>query len=139
MATSKPDGYQIGYAPGVISGLQYLVYSNVKPEQFEMIMLAVTMPAAITVRADSPYQNINDPKAIVPLIIGKVLTKTTIGQLANINPAELFSKYAVGGSELGKLGLDSFSSVGKSAVAIGSNVTDTAKKAADDLKKLLKF
>lgn len=60
VATSKPDGYQIGYAPGVVSGLQYLGYSHVKPEQFDTIMLAVTMPAAITVRADSPYHNIND-------------------------------------------------------------------------------
>ncbi|MBI4125110.1 MAG: tripartite tricarboxylate transporter substrate binding protein [Deltaproteobacteria bacterium] len=60
VAASKPDGYLIGYAPGVISGLQYLGYSDVKPEQFETIMLAVTMPAAITVQANSSYRNIND-------------------------------------------------------------------------------
>ncbi len=88
---------------------------------------------------DETYQNVTDPKSIVPLIIGKVLMNTTIGQLANINPTEMLSKYAVNTAELGKMGLGGFASLGKGAGAIGSGIGDSTKKTTEELKKLLPF
>ncbi|MBI4125111.1 MAG: tripartite tricarboxylate transporter substrate binding protein [Deltaproteobacteria bacterium] len=60
VANAKPDGYTIGYVPVELSLLKHQGYNNIAPDKFEMIMQAVSVPAALSVRADSPYQTIED-------------------------------------------------------------------------------
>lgn len=57
---SKPDGYTIGYVPVELSMLKYLGYAQIDPSNFDLIMRANILPAALTVRADSPYKSVND-------------------------------------------------------------------------------
>ncbi len=60
VASQKPDGYTIGYLPVEMAMLQYLGYDNVKPERFSLIAQANSVPAAITVNADSPYKTLQE-------------------------------------------------------------------------------
>jgi tripartite-type tricarboxylate transporter receptor subunit TctC len=60
VASQKPDGYTIGYLPVEMAMLQYLGYENVKPERFALIAQANSVPAAITVNADSPYKTLQE-------------------------------------------------------------------------------
>lgn len=59
VAGQRPDGYTIGYLPVEVSMLQHLGY-EVKPDQFAMIAGAISLPAVLTVPADSPYQTLED-------------------------------------------------------------------------------
>lgn len=57
---SAPDGYTIGYVPVELAMLKHLGYANVDPKNFDLIMRINAMPAALTVRADSPYSTAED-------------------------------------------------------------------------------
>jgi tripartite-type tricarboxylate transporter receptor subunit TctC len=58
VASQKPDGYTLGYLPVELAMLQYLGYESVKPDRFSLIAQANSVPAAITVNADSPYKTL---------------------------------------------------------------------------------
>lgn len=60
VAGQEPDGYTIGYLPVEVAMLQYLGYENVEPDRFAMIAQANSVPAAITVNADSPYKTLQE-------------------------------------------------------------------------------
>ena len=59
VAGQRPDGYTIAYLPVEVSMLQHLGYT-VKPDQFAMVAGAISLPAVLTVPADSPYQTLED-------------------------------------------------------------------------------
>ena len=61
LQASKPDGYTIGYVPVELSMVQALGYAtDVYPDAFDLISGCNTQPAAITVRADSGWNSIED-------------------------------------------------------------------------------
>lgn len=57
VASQPADGYTIGYMPVEISMLDHRGF-GVKPADFTLLGQVVTVPAAIAVKADSPYQTL---------------------------------------------------------------------------------
>lgn len=57
---SKPDGYTIAYMPVESTMLSSLGYTDLTTEDFRFIGRAMTIPAAITVKADSEWQTFED-------------------------------------------------------------------------------
>ncbi|WP_324716552.1 tripartite tricarboxylate transporter substrate binding protein [Carboxydochorda subterranea] len=60
LANSRPDGYTVGYVPVELSMLKHLGYADIYPGRFDLILRANVLPAALTVRADSPYRSVED-------------------------------------------------------------------------------
>lgn len=60
LQTSKPDGYTMGYVPVELSMLKALGYADFGPEDFDLLMRIMIIPAAITVRADSSWKTIQE-------------------------------------------------------------------------------
>ena len=58
--TSAPDGYTVGYVPVELAMLKHLGYAQIDPANFDLIMRVNVVPAALTVRADSPYKTASD-------------------------------------------------------------------------------
>lgn len=57
---AQSDGYTLGYVPVEMSMLDGLGLADIKPDDFEYIGQLMTIPAAITVPADAPYDTIED-------------------------------------------------------------------------------
>ncbi|WP_080872449.1 tripartite tricarboxylate transporter substrate binding protein [Oceanobacillus timonensis] len=57
---SSPDGYRIGYVPVELSMYESLEIANVPPEDFEYLSRIMTIPPAITVPADAPYDTLEE-------------------------------------------------------------------------------
>lgn len=57
---AKPNGYTIGYAPAELAMLESLELAEVSPEDFDMLGQLMTIPAAITVQADAPYDSLEE-------------------------------------------------------------------------------
>lgn len=57
---SKPDGYTIAYMPVESTMLAALGYTDLTTEDFRFIGRAMTIPAAITVKADSGWETFED-------------------------------------------------------------------------------
>lgn len=57
---SKPDGYTIAYMPVESTMLSSLGYTDLTTEDFRFIGRAMTIPAAITVKADSEWETFDD-------------------------------------------------------------------------------
>lgn len=57
---SKPDGYTIAYMPVESTMIKALGFTDLSTEDFRFIGRAMTIPAAITVKADSPWQTFED-------------------------------------------------------------------------------
>lgn len=60
VANSKPDGYTISYMPVESTMLKALGYTEVSTDDFKFIGRAMTIPAAITVRADSEWETFDE-------------------------------------------------------------------------------
>ncbi len=58
--SSKADGYTIAYMPVESTMIQSLGYTDLSTNDFRFIGRAMTIPAAITVRADSPWQTFDE-------------------------------------------------------------------------------
>lgn len=69
-----PPQIQIDNLALTIGKVVYTDYSSGKPEQREF-----------AINIDEKFKDVNDPKALVNLILVKALSKTTIPSLANIN------------------------------------------------------
>lgn len=59
-ANAKPDGYTVGLATVEISMINHLGVAEVTPEDVRGVMQYNFDPAAMSVAAESPYQNIDD-------------------------------------------------------------------------------
>ena len=60
LMNSRPDGYTVGYVPVELAMLKHLGYAQIDPKNFDLIMRVNVLPAALTVRADSPYKTATD-------------------------------------------------------------------------------
>ena len=60
LMTSPPDGYTVGYVPVELAMLKHLGYAQIDPANFDLIMRVNVVPAALTVRANSPYKTAFD-------------------------------------------------------------------------------
>ncbi|MDC7125643.1 MAG: tripartite tricarboxylate transporter substrate binding protein [Spirochaetales bacterium] len=58
--SSKPDGYTIGYMPVESTMLRALGFTDLSTDDYRFIARAMTIPAAITVKADSPWNTFDD-------------------------------------------------------------------------------
>jgi len=58
--SSKPDGYTIAYMPVESTMLKALGFTDLSTDEFRFIGRAMTIPAAITVKADSEWQTFED-------------------------------------------------------------------------------
>lgn len=59
VAAQPPDGYTLAFLPVEVSMLEYLGYP-VRPDNFAMVSQTNSVPATLTVRADSPYETFED-------------------------------------------------------------------------------
>ncbi|WP_208587733.1 tripartite tricarboxylate transporter substrate binding protein [Gracilibacillus suaedae] len=57
---AKPDGYTIGYVPVELAMVQELGLAEIAPNDYQAIGQLMTIPAAITVSADAPYDTIEE-------------------------------------------------------------------------------
>ena len=58
--SSKADGYTIGYMPVESTMLRALGFTDLSTNDYRFIARAMTIPAAITVKADSPWKTFDD-------------------------------------------------------------------------------
>lgn len=58
--SSKADGYTMAYMPVESTMIRALGFTDLSTDDFRFIGRAMTIPAAITVRADSPWQTFKD-------------------------------------------------------------------------------
>lgn len=57
---SNPDGYTIAYMPVESTMLKALGFTDLSTDDFRFIGRAMTIPAAVTVRADAPWDTFED-------------------------------------------------------------------------------
>lgn len=57
---SNPDGYTIAYMPVESTMLRALGFTDLSTDDFKFIGRAMTIPAAVTVRADAPWETFQD-------------------------------------------------------------------------------
>lgn len=57
---SQNDGYTVGYVPVELTMLKALGYSDLGPDNFDLLARPYMIPAAITVPADAPYDSIEE-------------------------------------------------------------------------------
>jgi len=60
IATAPPDGYTIGMITVEISMMHWAGLTELNPKDYTPLSLMNIDPAAVTVRADSPYKTVND-------------------------------------------------------------------------------
>jgi tripartite-type tricarboxylate transporter receptor subunit TctC len=60
IATAPADGYTIGMITVEISMMHWAGLTELNPREYTPVALMNIDPAAVTVRADSPYKNVND-------------------------------------------------------------------------------
>lgn len=60
LQTSKPDGYTMGYVPVELSMVKALGYADFGPQDFDLLMRIMVIPAAVTVRANSQWKTIQE-------------------------------------------------------------------------------
>ncbi len=60
VANSKPDGYTIGTAPCELSMVNALGYSDLTPDDVELLGCAMTWASCLTVPADAPYNTFDE-------------------------------------------------------------------------------
>ena len=60
IATAAPDGYTLGMITVEISMMHWAGLTQLSPTDYTPIALMNIDPAGVTVRADSPYKNLND-------------------------------------------------------------------------------
>ncbi|TSB48432.1 tripartite tricarboxylate transporter substrate binding protein [Alkalicoccobacillus porphyridii] len=58
--SAPPNGYRIGYVPVELAMYGGLELADIEPSEFEYLARLMAIPAAITVSADAPYDNIQE-------------------------------------------------------------------------------
>ena len=71
IATAQPDGYTLGMITVEISMMHWAGLTDLKPTNYTPLALMNIDPAAVTVRADSPYKTVNDLLAAIKANPGK--------------------------------------------------------------------
>jgi len=96
VANAKPDGYTVGVITDYLSLYRLLGMSELSYRDFELIALLNRSPAAISVRADSPFKSLKDMMEYAKLNPG-VLTVAHAGpgQAWHLAVGSLAMKYAI--------------------------------------------
>ena len=96
VATAKPDGYTVGVITDYLSLYRLLGMSELSYRDFELIALLNRSPAAISVRADSPFKSLKDMMEYAKANPG-VLTVAHAGpgQAWHLAVASLAMKYGI--------------------------------------------
>jgi len=71
IASAPADGYTLGMITVEISMMHWAGLTDLKPTNYTPLALMNIDPAAVTVRADSPYKNVNDLLAAIKANPGK--------------------------------------------------------------------
>lgn len=57
---SNPNGYTIGYVPVELTMVKALGYADIRPADYALLGRAIVIPAAVTVRADAPWDSMKE-------------------------------------------------------------------------------
>jgi tripartite-type tricarboxylate transporter receptor subunit TctC len=60
LKNSKADGYTIGYVPVEYTMIDSLGFANITPDDFDFLALGSVIPSALTVQADSRWENVEE-------------------------------------------------------------------------------
>ena len=60
MTQARPDGYTLGAITGEITMMHWMGMTDLTYEQYTPLALTMNNPASITVRADAPWQNLQE-------------------------------------------------------------------------------
>ncbi|PID55843.1 hypothetical protein CSB45_14125 [candidate division KSB3 bacterium] len=60
IASAKPDGYTLGAGTSEITYFSTLNLAPLTPDSFDLISRLAAIPAGVTVKADSPFKDLND-------------------------------------------------------------------------------
>ena len=60
IATARPDGYTLGAGTSEITYFKAMGLAPITPDSFTLISRLATIPAGVTVKADSPYKTLKD-------------------------------------------------------------------------------
>jgi tripartite-type tricarboxylate transporter receptor subunit TctC len=60
IVSARPDGYTIGMATSEITYFKTLGLGEITPDDFDLISRIALIPAGVTVRADSDYENLDE-------------------------------------------------------------------------------
>lgn len=60
LARRPADGYTFGYVPVELSMVKVLGFGDVSPDDLDLLAQAVVVPAAVTVRSDSPWNTLDE-------------------------------------------------------------------------------
>ena len=60
IATAKPDGYTLGACTSEITYFDTIGLADITPDSYDLISRLAIIPAGVTVKADSPYENVSD-------------------------------------------------------------------------------
>jgi len=77
LSAAKPDGYTIGAVTVEITQLYHMGLTDLNYENFTPLALMIHNPAAITVRADAPWNNLEELINDIELNPGKLLASGT--------------------------------------------------------------
>lgn len=60
LARRPADGYTFGYVPVELAMVKVLGFGDVSPDDLDLLAQAVVVPAAVTVRSDSPWHTLDE-------------------------------------------------------------------------------
>ena len=60
IANAKPDGYTLGACTSEITYFQTVGLAEITPESYDLVSRLATIPAGVTVAADSPYSSVEE-------------------------------------------------------------------------------
>ncbi|MEM7370181.1 MAG: tripartite tricarboxylate transporter substrate binding protein [Bacteroidota bacterium] len=71
LAQARPDGYTIGAITGEITMMHWMGVTDLTSDNYTPLALTMNNPASITVRADAPWQNLDELLAAIKANPGK--------------------------------------------------------------------
>ncbi|MGB3423981.1 MAG: tripartite tricarboxylate transporter substrate binding protein [Castellaniella sp.] len=96
VSSSKKDGYTLSYMPVESTMIKALGFTDVQPADFTYLGRVMTLPAAITVQADSPWKTIEELLDYASKNPGKVTVGNSgTGSIWHVASASLAEKAGV--------------------------------------------
>lgn len=91
--SSKKDGYTLAYLPVESTMVKALGFTDIQPSDFVYLGRVMTLPAAITVKADSPWKTVEELVAYATKNPGKVsVGNSGTGSIWHVASASLADK-----------------------------------------------
>jgi tripartite-type tricarboxylate transporter receptor subunit TctC len=94
--SSNKDGYTLAYLPVESTMIKALGFTDIQPSDFTYLGRVMTLPAAITVRSDSPWKTIEDLIAYAAKNPGKLsIGNSGTGSIWHVAAASLAEKTGI--------------------------------------------